>query len=128
MSKFNTLLQLVLIGSTLAVPVLTAHNHHLGVLADLGLEGLNIGAGMTGFQYLVAATTVWSGLSYAYLKNAVKILGKDEVLKAKQGRRGRAIIGVTFGSVVCVAAWLALNERSVRDENDVLVARSEMDK
>ena len=58
---------------------------------------------------MVAATTAWSGLSYAYLKNAVTILGSNEELKAKQGARGRAIIGLTFGSCVLAAAWLALN-------------------
>ena len=41
------------------------------------------------------------------MKNAVTIIGTDEALKAKQGARGRAIIGVTFGSMVAVATWLA---------------------
>ena len=63
---------------------------------------------MTGFQVLVAGTTAWSGLSYAFLKDAVVILGDNEVLKKKQGSRGRAIIGVTFGAVIVMAAWLAL--------------------
>lgn len=58
------------------------------------------------FQCLVAGTTAWSGLSYAYLKDAVTILGSNEALKAKQGARGRAIIGVTFGSVVAAAAYM----------------------
>lgn len=68
---------------------------------------------MTYFQYLVAATTAWSGLSYSWLKNAVTILGKDEVLKAKQGARGRAIIGVTFGSVVLAAVYLGVVDDGV---------------
>lgn len=110
MSKYNTFLQLVLIGATLAYPVITADNHHLGIMHDIGLGNIELAQVMTYFQILVAATTAWSGLSYAYLKNAVKILGKDEQLKIKQGRRGRAIIGVTFGSVVAVAAWLALTK------------------
>lgn len=104
-SKANTFLQLILIGSTLALPVVTADSHNLGLLADIDL-----GRVMTYFQWLVAGTTVWSGLSYSYLKDAVKILGDDEKLKAKQGSRGRAIIGVTFGSVVAVAAWQALSK------------------
>jgi cardiolipin synthase len=29
-------------------------------------------------QYVVAATTVWSGASYVYSKDAVKILNKDQ--------------------------------------------------
>jgi cardiolipin synthase len=32
-------------------------------------------------RYLVAATTVWSGLSYVFSKDAVKILSKEEVQK-----------------------------------------------
>lgn len=111
MSKFNTFLQLVLIGSTLAYPVVTADSHHLGVMYDLGIENVNLEAVMTYFQWVVAGTTVWSGLSYAYLKNAVTILGTDEKLKAKQGRRGRAIIGVVFGGVVATAALLAVSNR-----------------
>jgi hypothetical protein len=31
------------------------------------------------FRYLVAATTLWSGLSYIYSKDAVKILTRDEI-------------------------------------------------
>lgn len=33
---------------------------------------------MVGMQYLVAATTVWSGASYVYSKDAVKILGRGD--------------------------------------------------
>ncbi|KAF1346489.1 CDP-alcohol phosphatidyltransferase-domain-containing protein [Delphinella strobiligena] len=112
MSKLNTFLQLVLIGSTLAYPVVTADSHHLDVLYDLGFENLNLEAVMTYFQWVVAGTTIWSGLSYAYLKNAVTILGTDEKLKAKQGRRGRAIIGIAFGGVVVTAALLAVSDRT----------------
>ncbi|GAB7347671.1 hypothetical protein MBLNU459_g5239t2 [Dothideomycetes sp. NU459] len=118
MSKFNTFLQLLLIGSTLAFPVITADNHHLGVLYDLGFEKLSLEKFMTYFQWIVAGTTVWSGLSYAYLKNAVKILGTDEKLKAKQGQRGRAIIGVTFGSVVALAAYLAVTKDSKQEPEE----------
>ena len=32
-------------------------------------------------RYLVAATTLWSGLSYVFSKDAVKILSKEEVQK-----------------------------------------------
>jgi len=116
MSKFNTFLQLILIGSTLAYPVVTADSHHLGVMHDLGLEKFSLDSVMTHFHWIVAATTAWSGLSYAYLKRAVKILGTDEKLKAKQGRRGRAIIGVTFGSVVATALWLAVSDQAEADQ------------
>lgn len=118
MSKFNTFLQLLLIGSTLAYPVITADNHHLGVMYDLGLQNLSLETFMTYSQWVVAGTTVWSGLSYAYLKNAVKILGTDEKLKAKQGQRGRAIIGITFGSVVALAAYLAVTKDAKKEAED----------
>ncbi|KAF2143066.1 uncharacterized protein K452DRAFT_286695 [Aplosporella prunicola CBS 121167] len=58
---------------------------------------------VSGLQLLVGATTLWSGFSYAVLKNAVTILGTDERLKARQGARGRAVVGVSF-ALVCAAA------------------------
>ena len=33
------------------------------------------------FRYLVATTTVWSGASYIYTKDAVKILHQEKVPK-----------------------------------------------
>ncbi|WPH02047.1 Hypothetical protein R9X50_00490200 [Acrodontium crateriforme] len=105
-SKYNTFLQLILIGSTLALPV----------LSTTVLAGLNVDTTMTYFQWLVAGTTAWSGLSYAILKNAVTIMGSNEALKAKQGARGRAIIGVTFGSVVLAATWIAFTVDEPRRE------------
>ncbi|CAD0110134.1 unnamed protein product, partial [Aureobasidium uvarum] len=122
MSKYNTFLQLLLIGATLAYPVITADNHHLGMMHDIGLEKLDLAQFMTYFQILVAGTTAWSGLSYAFLKDAVKILGKDEQLKLKQGRRGRAIIGVTFGSVVVAAAYLALTKDLPKKKEEGTIA------
>jgi len=103
-SKYNTFLQLILIGSTLALPVVTVGGQYAGLLQ---MSDTTLHLGMTYFQWLVAGTTAWSGLSYAYLRNAVTILGTDEKLKAKQGARGRAIIGVTFGSVVALAVYFA---------------------
>lgn len=115
-SKYNTFLQLLLLGSALALPVLTADSHHLPVLHDLGLGDLDLQAAKRYFEYVVAATTVWSGASYAFLKSAVTILGDDAALKAKQGARGRAIIGVTFGGVLLVSLWLAVAVDEKRDE------------
>lgn len=106
-SKYNTFLQLVLIGSALALPVVTAGGGSTEILHRLGLQPGDLQYAMLAYQWLVAGTTAWSGLSYAWLKGAVTILGTDEALKAKQGARGRAIIGVTFGTVVVAAAWLA---------------------
>jgi cardiolipin synthase len=106
-SKYNTLLQLILIGSSIALPVVTAGGQYAGLLQNIGFSDAALYQIMRYYQWLVAGTTVWSGLSYAYLKNAVTILGSNEALKAKQGARGRAIIGVTFGSVVAAAVYLA---------------------
>lgn len=108
MSKYNTFLQLILIGSTLALPVVTEGGQYAGLLHGLGLSDALLRQSMMYFQWLVAGTTAWSGLSYAFLKDAVTILGSNEDLKAKQGARGRGIIGVTFGSVVAAAAYMVL--------------------
>lgn len=122
-SKYNTFLQLLLLGSALALPVLTADSHHLPLLHDLGIGGLDVHGAKRYFEYVVAATTVWSGLSYAFLKNAVTILGDDAALKAKQGARGRAIIGVTFGGVLLVASYLAVAVDEKREEEKVIVEK-----
>ncbi|ODM20381.1 hypothetical protein SI65_03434 [Aspergillus cristatus] len=70
-SKINTALQLLLVGSAIALPV----------LPETFLDAWHLREAMTGFQYLVAGTTIWSGLSYVFSKNAVKILTKEEVQK-----------------------------------------------
>lgn len=106
-SKYNTFLQLVLIGSALALPVIMSGGQYGGLLHPLGVQDASLQHAMMYFQWLVAATTIWSGLSYAFLQNAVTILGSNEELKAMQGARGRAIIGVTFGTVIAAAIWIA---------------------
>lgn len=115
-SKYNTFLQLVLIGGLLAVPVVAAEPFYTQFLQNIGTSVQGVDQGITYFEYLVAATTAWSGLSYAVLKDAVTILGTNEELKAKQGKRGRAIIGVSFGTIVLVAVWLALFRDAERRE------------
>ncbi|KAL2871320.1 cardiolipin synthase [Aspergillus lucknowensis] len=70
-SKINTALQLLLVGSAMALPV----------APEAFLDAWNLREAMTAFQYLVAATTIWSGLSYVFSKDAVKILSKEEVQK-----------------------------------------------
>jgi len=66
-SKYNTALQLALIGATTAMPLVT----------------VDIAGFMTGMQYLVATTTIWSGASYIYTKDAVKILSQDDGKKGE---------------------------------------------
>ncbi|KAK0621290.1 hypothetical protein B0T17DRAFT_508654 [Bombardia bombarda] len=58
-SKYNTALQLGLMGLTTAAPVVPA---------------LDLGTPLVVMQCVVAATTVWSGASYVFSKDAVKIL------------------------------------------------------
>ncbi|KAF7128786.1 hypothetical protein CNMCM5793_003695 [Aspergillus hiratsukae] len=70
-SKVNTALQLVLVGSAIALPV----------IPEAVLDAWNLREGMMALQYLVAATTIWSGLSYVFSKDAVKILTKEEIQK-----------------------------------------------
>ncbi|KAI1412985.1 hypothetical protein F5Y13DRAFT_40133 [Hypoxylon sp. FL1857] len=66
-SKYNTFLQLGLMGATMVTPILST----------------DVGVAMTTFQYLVATTTVWSGLSYVFSKDAVRILSDKNKSKGK---------------------------------------------
>ncbi|QSZ35833.1 hypothetical protein DSL72_006955 [Monilinia vaccinii-corymbosi] len=70
-SKYNTALQLGLIGATTALPLIS----------------WDLGVAMTGFQYLVATTTIWSGMSYIYTKDAVKIVNQQSVAQKEIERR-----------------------------------------
>ncbi|KAL2288877.1 hypothetical protein FJTKL_02780 [Diaporthe vaccinii] len=67
-SKYNTFLQLALMGLTTMAPLVPVVS----------------GTPLTVMQYVVATTTVWSGASYVYSKDAVKILSHDEI-KERQG-------------------------------------------
>ncbi|KAJ3499617.1 hypothetical protein NLG97_g185 [Lecanicillium saksenae] len=67
-SKYNTFLQLALVGVTTAAPILP----------------FDLGQALTIMQYVVATTTVWSGASYIYTKDAVKILNTPKKQKTKQ--------------------------------------------
>lgn len=58
---------------------------------------------------LVATTTLYSGLEYTWSKKAVKILGGNEELKRKQGRRGRVIMASSYGAFIALALVLAYN-------------------
>ncbi|KAI0911946.1 CDP-alcohol phosphatidyltransferase-domain-containing protein [Ustulina deusta] len=66
-SKYNTFLQLGLMGATMLAPVVP----------------VDVGGAMTAFQYLVATTTVWSGLSYVFSKDAVRILSEKKEQKSE---------------------------------------------
>ena len=81
-SKINTLLQLLLVGNAMVLPVL-----------PVGLvEARNLGGVLEGWEYLVASTTVLSGLSYVGNKDAVKILSQEE-RREKQREMGVEVEG-----------------------------------
>ncbi|KII85947.1 hypothetical protein PLICRDRAFT_165528 [Plicaturopsis crispa FD-325 SS-3] len=65
-SKVNTALQLVLMGTTTIGPILP----------------FELGIALQGLQLTVAATTIWSGFSYLFAKDAVRVL--SEVRKNKE--------------------------------------------
>lgn len=75
-SKVNTFLQLCLVGVGMVMPVLP-----VGVVEAWHLLG-----GFQAFQYVVAGTTVWSGASYAYSKDAWKILSPEEIERRVRSR------------------------------------------
>jgi cardiolipin synthase len=103
-SKWNTFLQLGLIGATTTLPLLT-ENVLPGALAAIDFE-----AAVKGMQYVVAGTTLWSGASYLWTKDAVRILGTNEELKRKQGIRGRMVLGVSFAAFLALAVELRRRE------------------
>ncbi|TGO88489.1 hypothetical protein BPOR_0159g00040 [Botrytis porri] len=76
-SKYNTALQLGLIGATTALPLIT----------------WDVGIAMTGLKYLVATTTIWSGMSYIYTKDAVKIVGQPDATKKEKAKEKKQEYG-----------------------------------
>lgn len=113
LSKFNTFLQLTLLGTLLCTNLLhdpAATSSAAGGLlmsvqdilgGETGVENL-----VTGLSGIVASTTLYSGLEYTWKKDAVKILGGNEELKRKQGLRGRMIMLSSYGAFIAVAAAL----------------------
>ncbi|KAK4043183.1 CDP-alcohol phosphatidyltransferase-domain-containing protein [Parachaetomium inaequale] len=71
-SKYNTALQLGLMGLTTLAPVIPA----VDMSTPLGI-----------MQYVVATTTIWSGASYIYSKDAVKILTPQEAEEKKAEKK-----------------------------------------
>ena len=133
-SKLNTFLQLGLIGTTLCVSLLHDPSAINSAAGELLMKMQSSLGGMEGverivksMQGVVMATTVYSGFSYMWTKDAVKILGDDEVLKRKQGFRGRMILGGSFGVMVLGAGWLAWNERTRREAGEEEVEAQSQD-
>lgn len=118
-SKFNTFLQLTLLGTLLCTNLLhdpsatqsAAGGLLLSIQDALGGEA-GVRTMVQGMSAIVASTTIYSGLEYTWSKKAVVILGGDEALKKKQGFRGRMIMASGFGSFIALAAWLWYNEKA----------------
>ncbi|KAH7087851.1 cardiolipin synthetase [Paraphoma chrysanthemicola] len=126
-SKFNTFLQLSLLGTLLCTNLL--HDPSATTSAAGGLlmsiqDTLGGEAGVRtlvqGMSAVVATTTVYSGLEYTWSKKAVVILGGDEALKRKQGFRGRMIMASGFGSFIALAAWLWYNEAARKEAEETV--------
>ena len=75
-SKINTLLQLLLVGNAMVLPV----------LPEVVVAGANLWGVMEGWEGMVAGTTVWSGLSYIGNKDAVRVLSQEEVRQVMDKR------------------------------------------
>ncbi|KAH3906554.1 hypothetical protein HBI56_117170 [Parastagonospora nodorum] len=118
-SKFNTFLQLTLLGTLLCTNLLhdpsatqsAAGGLLLSIQDALGGEA-GVRTMVQGMSAIVASTTIYSGLEYTWSKKAVVILGGDEALKRKQGFRGRMIMASGFGSFIALAAWLWYNQNA----------------
>ncbi|KAI9672110.1 MAG: hypothetical protein M1831_001923 [Alyxoria varia] len=113
-SKANTALQLVLIGATTALPLVTSSSMFSGLEAD-------VHGAMNAFQLMVAGTTVWSGASYLYTKDAVKILGDGMSEKEKKRIlvKGRTLIAVCFlvGAGLAGVLEMVVGSGSRRDDD-----------
>jgi len=106
-SKANTFLQLLLIGAVTTIPAISGGAMLNAVDSALnGLGGVN--GAMSAAQLVVAGTTVWSGASYLYTKNAVEILteGKTAEEKLRILSRGRLLLGASFATCLGVALYL----------------------
>ncbi|KAJ7281369.1 CDP-alcohol phosphatidyltransferase-domain-containing protein [Mycena rebaudengoi] len=64
-SKVNTALQLVLMGATTASPLIP----------------LEVASGLQALQWVVGTTTIWSGLSYLFSKDAVRLVSSKSKRK-----------------------------------------------
>jgi cardiolipin synthase len=126
-SKFNTFLQLTLLGTLLCTNLLhdpTATSSAAGGVLLSIQDALGGEAGVKtmvqGMSAIVASTTMYSGLEYTWSKKAVVILGGDEALKRKQGFRGRMIMATGFGSFIALAAWLWYNGEAEKEVEEVV--------
>ncbi|EMD91972.1 hypothetical protein COCC4DRAFT_74193 [Bipolaris maydis ATCC 48331] len=118
-SKFNTFLQLSLLGTLLCTNLLHDPSATTSAAGGLLMSIQDVLGGeqgvktlVQGMSAIVASTTIYSGLEYTWSKKAVVILGGDEALKRKQGFRGRMIMAAGFGSFISLAAYFWVNRRA----------------
>lgn len=106
-SKANTFLQLLLIGAVTTLPAISGGATLSAIDTAFGSVGGADGL-MTAAQYLVAGTTVWSGASYLWTKDAVEILTRSKTPEEKRKilTRGRAVLGASFATCLGVALYL----------------------
>lgn len=92
-SKVNTVLQLFLVGWTMSKMAFGADISILGSQQALEAMWYAIRSFLecshtflipVQYRYIVGSTTIWSGASYIYTKDAVKILGSEDKEKRQQ--------------------------------------------
>ena len=76
-SKYNTFFQLVVVGAAMVLPVLSQQT----------IEAWQLGLVNEYFQYFVGFTTVWSGASYLYTRDAFTILTQEEIDKRVEEKK-----------------------------------------
>ena len=73
-SKINTLLQFLLVANGLLLPVLPVSI----------VEAWNLWGIFEGWMGLVGGTTIWSGLSYLFTKDAIRFIGQNDKNQEKE--------------------------------------------
>ncbi|KAK0501583.1 CDP-alcohol phosphatidyltransferase-domain-containing protein, partial [Armillaria luteobubalina] len=77
-SKINTALQLLLMGATTVGQLVSPEAGF--TLLD---QQLTVDLGLTGLQWIVVATTIWSGLSYVFSPSAYRVLTTKRLPRKK---------------------------------------------
>jgi cardiolipin synthase (CMP-forming) len=121
LSKYNTFFQLWYFGLVLA------HLFFISGSAETVLSWLarpetihsleNVASwGSWSLGWGVGASTIWTGLEYAFRKDTVKFLGSDAAYNAKHYRIGRTVHGTAFAMFLLWAAWWWQQSRQREDE------------
>lgn len=130
-SKYNTFAQLVLIGGTVAVPLVLAQGWEtLPLPSSLTMLLSGDGAGEAGSvgvrqamawaQVLVAGTTIYSGVSYLWAKGVVVVLSGSKERERAILRRGRGVMAVCFAMVGGMVWWVERRGGGSKGTGDVV--------